>query len=425
MTYSHDKQTEPYLGGLCMKGYIGTREKCEICQGRLIHDERRKGCFCLDHPHHRARTYYVKFGRDIYRRFKEYEPASRFLTGLRFKNDEGSFDKRDYRKDNPLGFENQVEKYLDYKANTNINPKTVQSYRNFLTRAISQWGNKNIKEISDGNIEDLLFDQNWKTPQDKPVSQKTRHNMKSCLHDFWTWAIRREKRGGKNLIDLPDFPEISYTLGWRNRTDIQTLEAILDEIRRISWNINPKIWFGINLLTKNIDVRPGEMRMIKERDINLESGYMLISKPKEGLKDFGKYAYLDEDDIALIRSMPSGMPFMFFFRHQTGQSGIKAGDQFGPKYFKVWWDKACKNIGVEGVGLYGGTKHTVATALGSILTPEEIKRGGTGSRTNKAFDRYFQPQRQEKLKVKGAIRMLKGTARGDRTAENDNICNSN
>ena len=182
-----------------------------------------------------------------------------------------------------------------------------------------EWGNKNIKEISDGDIEDLLFDQNWKTPQDKPVSQKTRHNMKSCLHDFWTWAVRREKRGGKNLIDLPDFPEISYTLGWRNRTDIQTLEAILDEIRRISWNINPKIWFGINLLTKNIDVRPGEMRMVKEKDINLESGYMLISRPKEGLKDFGKYAYLDEDDIALIRSMPTGMPFMFF-------SGIRQAD---------------------------------------------------------------------------------------------------
>ena len=115
---------------------------------------------------------------------------------------------------------------------------------------------------------------------------------------------------------------------------------------------------------------------------------------------------------------------MFFFRHQSGRSGIKQGDQFGPKYFKVWWDKACKNLGIKDVGLYGGTKHTVATALGSILTPEEIKRGGTGSRTNKAFDRYFQPQRQEKLKVKSAIRMLKGTARGDLTAENDDICNS-
>ena len=76
------------------------------------------------------------------------------------------------------------------------------------------------------------------------------------------------------------------------------MEAILDEIKRISWGINPKIWFGINLLSKNIDVRPGELRMVLERDINLESRYILISKPKEGLKDFGKYAYLDEEDIS-------------------------------------------------------------------------------------------------------------------------------
>jgi len=76
--------------------------------------------------------------------------------------------------------------------------------------------------------------------------------------------------------------------------------------------------------------------------------------------------------------------------------GTKDRDQFGPKYFKTWWDKTCKGLDVQVVGLYGGTKHTVATALGQYLTPEEIKRGGTGSRTNKASDRYFQPQRQEK-----------------------------
>ena len=37
------------------------------------------------------------------------------------------------------------------------------------------------------------------------------------------------------------------------------------------------------------------------------------------------------------------IPDMYFFRHQAGRSGIKPGDKFGPKYFKVWWDKACKN----------------------------------------------------------------------------------
>jgi len=90
----------------------------------------------------------------------------------------------------------------------------------------------------------------------------------------------------------------------------------------------------------------------------------------------------------------------------SGQSGVKVGEQFGPKYFKKWWDRACTNLGIQGVDLYGGTKHSTATALGELLTPEEIKRGGTGSATNKAFERYFQPRRTESLKVTSAIRQL-------------------
>ena len=56
--------------------------------------------------------------------------------------------------------------------------------------------------------------------------------------------------------------------------------------------------------------------------------------------------------------------------------------------------------------LYGGTKHSTATALGDILTPEEIKRGGTGSATNKAFERYFQPRRVESVKVVATIKEM-------------------
>lgn len=77
------------------------------------------------------------------------------------------------------------------------------------------------------------------------------------------------------------------------------------------------------------------------------------------------------------------------------------------KKFKIWWDNACGNLGVQGVGLYGGAKLSIATVFGELLTPEEIKRGGTGSRTNKAFDRYFQPLKMEKLKVREAIKVLK------------------
>ena len=92
---------------------------------------------------------------------------------------------------------------------------------------------------------------------------------------------------------------------------------------------------------------------------------------------------------------------------------MKAGEQFGSKYFKKWWDNACKNLGIEGFDLYGGTKHSTATALSQFLTPEQIKRGGTGSATNKAFERYFQPRRVESHQVTSAVKQLRKKNKAD------------
>ena len=65
------------------------------------------------------------------------------------------------------------------------------------------------------------------------------------------------------------------------------------------------------------------------------------------------------------------------------------GQPFGEKYFYKWWVKACQNLGIEGVDLYSGTRHSSAKALRHYCSPEEIKRA-TMHVTNKAFERYFQ-----------------------------------
>lgn len=55
----------------------------------------------------------------------------------------------------------------------------------------------------------------------------------------------------------------------------------------------------------------------------------------------------------------------------------------------------------------------MATALGEVFSPEGIKRGGTVSKTDKAFDRYYQPHRREHLKVISAIKDIRKNANGD------------
>jgi len=267
-----------------------------------------------------------------------------------------------------------------------------------------------LAAFAKGRLNKKVLDETLKnTPKGERITDKTRHNMKSCLHQFFEWVNRREK-----AFEMPEFPEIEFELGWRRIVSIEIQQAIIDEVKKITWDVNPKIWLGIKLLATYIKIRPDEMRNIKEQDISLESGFIHIPHPKEGSKKQGKYAYLDPEDIELIKAFPRSIsPDLYFFRHTSGRSGVKAGEQFGPNYFKKWWDKACKNLGIQGVDLYGGTKHSTATALGELLTPEQIKRGGTGSATNKAFERYFQPRRTESLKVTSAIRQLRRKNKAD------------
>lgn len=88
----------------------------------MVYDPRRTGCFCTEHPDIAAsKKFRVRFptqGTYIQQRFSTLAEAEQFLNGLRFK--EGSpdevLDPRDYKKDNPLGFENLVEKWLKIKA---------------------------------------------------------------------------------------------------------------------------------------------------------------------------------------------------------------------------------------------------------------------------------------------------------------------
>ena len=110
-----------------------------------------------------------------------------------------------------------------------------------------------------------------------------------------------------------------------------------------------------------------------------------------------------DDDIELLNSLPRALPDLYFFRHPAGISGCKAGQRFGQRYLYKWWMKACANLKIKGVDLYGGTRHSTVSALASVLSPDEIKVHGTQHSTNKAFERYFQRKASDSLKVSKAV----------------------
>jgi hypothetical protein len=372
--FAHKRHTAANYGVVCMKGNIYTSEKCPICGGALRHDENRGGLFCKTHHEIRAtNNFRVKFGRGANKRFDEYAPAIRFLTGLRFKHDEGTYDKRDYQQSNPLGFQNQALKWLQVKEHE-VKPNTYRDIRRTIDRAIDAWGQRNVRTFGYGDIEDFLLSLG--------VGDKTRSNSQSHLNGFFTWLSRREN------IPVPDMPEIKYELGWREIIDIETQQAILDEVYRQTWEHNPRIWIGIQWLSTYVAIRPNEMRMLRERDINV-NGLFVIPSPKERKP---KLVPMLDEDVELFESLPKGMPDLFFFRHIKGNGSAAPGSQFAKDFFYRNWKRACKALGVDGVDLYGGTRHSTATALSEHFSKEELREHGTMHSTNKAFDRYVQKE---------------------------------
>lgn len=329
--------------------------------------------------------YQVRFGRKISKHFKTLEQAERFLNGIRFKHDEGTLDERDYRRDNPLGFQNLAEKWLDFKAKR-IKPTSVAPLRNYMSQAMDDWGGRNVKAIGYAELEDFLFRRD-------DISEKTRHNMAACLGQFFKWVERRYR------IPAPEIPRVSFELGWRNIIDIETQQKIIAEVGRISRSTNPKIHIGISWLAIYLDIRPGELTSLTERQIDLKLGAVVIPHPKEKKP---KIVLLDAEDIERIRSLPRGLPDLYYFRHPPGISGVKPGTKFGVHYLWKWWKRACGNLGIDGIDLYGGTRHSTASALGKICTPEEV-RDRTGH-ASKAFERYFQGRAARALAVTEKIK---------------------
>jgi len=210
-----------------MKGGIYSNQKCPLC-GSKFKDDAKRGLICPEHSDQHATRFIVKI-KGIWTRFKSYEEAQRFLTGIRYKIDEGTFDERDYKRDNPLGFVNLISKWLEYKIKV-VRPKSYNNLKNYSNRAIKYFGNRNIKEIGYAEIEDFIYSQK--------ISDKTRSNIKSALHDFWNWL---RKRKVITIQNMPEFPETPFELGYRKTISKEEQEKILREVYRIIADSGPNL----------------------------------------------------------------------------------------------------------------------------------------------------------------------------------------
>jgi integrase len=314
----------------------------------------------------------VRFGREICRRFGNYryDRARQLLDGLRFKTYEKTYDPRDYRKDKPLGLDTQAKKWL--KTKKGLSKRYYANLERWMGQAIGEWGaDTSVKDIKYGDIEDLILG--------VTVSGKTKADMVNCYSQFFKWIQKREG------IPAPEMPDVKYKLGWRTIIDMETQGRIIDEVKRIC--PNKRIWIGIKWLATYVAIRPQEIWQLRERDIDVDG--FIVLPPAITKEEEPKFVPMLEDDIAIYNELPTGFPDLPFFRRHKGKGVTHPGEQISSRAFYRWWKKACANLGIEGVDLYGGTRHSSTSAMGEYFTADQIKKDATQHRTNKAFERYF------------------------------------
>ncbi len=386
-------------GGCCMDGGIYTRERCSQC-GKLLKYVGTKGCICPDHPGERARTFIVKFPGKIYKTFTNLDEAEQLLNYLRYeKGDRGErFNPLDYKDERPNSFSSLATSYLERKKGK----RSFRKIRAIMDRACGVFGDMNLKDITSAQIDDYLF---YLKRQDGGVmSDKTRSNHCSQLHDFWNWCCHT--RRAVTLAEFPVFPKIDFELGYRKITTWEIQEKVIAKVKDLTYSTNPKIWLAIDMLATYTALRPDDLLRVNEEDLT-DTGWLIIRNPTK-IKNKTKKIRLHPDHINEWRKIAEiypGLPETPFFRHTVTIRRSKQGMVFGKNYLSKVWTKAAKEVGLIGVSLYPGTKHTTATATAELLGEEKAEKAS--GLTNKAFKRYCQTENKDAFDVVSEIRKVK------------------
>lgn len=357
-----------------MKGSIHTDRKCPVCGSRLKSLEPR-GFFCTSHPKevHDGKCR-VMFG-NVTTRCQNYREAYKILTRKRAEVDAGTYDARDYQiKSKPLAFDRLADEWLNIKART-LKHQSMEPLRLAMRRASDVWHSANIKSLGYAHIEDLIGSLD-------NLSSKSKKHTLDALKQFWSWAADRY-----NIPRLEKWPKLGRVeMAFRETVDLEAQEAIINNIKE---HEPMRVWLCIKWLATYIAIRPGEMRGLAEGDIDRHRGLLIIPDSKAKEKR-AKIIPLIQEDIDLLRTLPLAFDQTApFFRHEKANGGAHIGKAFGHSVIYSAWRRACVRLGVEGVSLYPGTKHSTAMGLRSVATPEEIKSMTLHS-TSAAFHRYFQ-----------------------------------
>ncbi len=292
------------------------------------------------------------------------------MNALRYHSDQGTLDPRDFASKAAMAFDTLSRTWVTtwVQDRENVTRATARQYEVYVARATEFFGDKNVRSFKTRDIQRFLDTQTHMKPKSKNI-------LNACLKSLFKWMLREDHIRQQ---DLPVFPVVKFKLGTRKTVSKETQTQIISELRDQTFEKNPKVHLGISWLATYVCLRPGDLFRIRERDIDRRNRMIYVRDPK--CTEPYELPLTKGDVETLLRFLP-GEPEAPFFRHPDGRP-------FGVSYFYVCWKRACAAVEIEGVDLYGGTRHSSVRAMRREYTPEQIK-WATMHRTSAAFERYF------------------------------------
>jgi integrase len=360
---------------------------CPLCQGNYV-DDGIAFLSCPKHLQHVAGRFKVKL-RGTTARFWDYFIAKRYLEALRKAVADGTWSGVETKT---LG--HVLDAFLEWKQDLvsmhRLQPGTIITYKNRLNRVVKRLGiATDASGVSYSDIHEFLYKAGY--------SPKSTYDSLIVFKEMMNWG---HDMGYIN--QLPKWPPFDFSLEHdmerRKTVDKETQTRILQEMYLAEWEIRPRLYLGVRFLATYINLRPKELLGVTERDYNRQEGYIVIRDHKTSRRP--KIVRLTQQDISLLNELPRGMSHLPLFRHDVPCGGIKAGVGFGQAAFYRAWKRACGKLGIKGVDLYGGTRHSSAISLykDAGVSPEEIKKA-TGHKTSVAFTRYFKLDLDDVLEI--------------------------
>ena len=347
---------------------IRTKEKCPKC-GKSFQELPGIALFCpkckttprrfyidLTWQGKRIRVYSDKQGNPL----SSYEQAKRLASVIELEIQNKTFDPSKYVKKDFKNFlfENYIQKWIDFSQDR-LKPSSFKTRKVIASKyLIPYFKSKDIREIRTSDIQDF-----YSALKKKKLSSKTIYNIFAELKALLNFAKKRE-----DIEKVPIFPNVKIEekpIYWLTQEQQkQILEALPEKHR-------PIFRFMFTYGT-----RPGEARALTWDCVDFTNKIIyikrtfshrrLVETTKEGRwKVLPLLPEIEQMLKSLYANRKKNTKFVF--------SPGSGAEHYGEKILPKLWKQACSRVGIKGITLYEGVRHSfVMQRLTAGFSYEEV-----------------------------------------------------